>query len=636
MIKVTLKDGSVKEYSDRITIKEVAESIGAGIARASLVGEVNGDIKDLSYTLENDCRLNLLTFNDEAGKHAYWHTTSHIMAQAVKRLYPEAKLAIGPSIDTGFYYDFDVDRTFSPEDLVRIEEEMEKIIGEDLELERFTLSRDEAVRLMEEREEPYKVELISELPEEAEISFYKQGDFVDLCAGPHIPSTGKVKSFKLLSSAGAYWKGDEKNKMLQRIYGISFPKKSMLDEYVAMLEEAAKRDHRRLGKELGLFSINESTGAGLVLWHPKGARIRSIIEDFWRKEHFKNGYDLVYSPHIGRAELWETSGHLDFYSENMYSPIDIENQKYFVKPMNCPFHIMMYKSTMHSYRDLPLRWAELGTVYRFEKSGVLHGLLRVRGFTQDDAHIFCRPDQMPEEISRVLKFCLYMLSSFGFEKFKVYLATKPKDKSVGDERMWKDATAALERAVKEENLECEVDEGGGAFYGPKIDIKIKDALNREWQCSTIQFDFNEPERFDLSFISSDGEKQRPYMIHRALLGSLERFFGILVEHYAGAFPVWLAPVQVKLLPLVEKHHSFALELQKRLEDADIRVEVDLRNEKIGYKIREAQLEKVPYMLVIGDREAENGTVSVRSRKDGDIGSMQVEQFIERITREAKR
>jgi threonyl-tRNA synthetase len=410
----------------------------------------------------------------------------------------------------------------------------------------------------------------------------------------------------------------------------------MLDEYVAMLEEAAKRDHRRLGKELGLFSINESTGAGLVLWHPKGARIRSIIEDFWRKEHFKNGYDLVYSPHIGRAELWETSGHLDFYSENMYSPIDIENQKYFVKPMNCPFHIMMYKSTMHSYRDLPLRWAELGTVYRFEKSGVLHGLLRVRGFTQDDAHIFCRPDQMPEEISRVLKFCLYMLSSFGFEKFKVYLATKPKDKSVGDERMWKDATAALERAVKEENLECEVDEGGGAFYGPKIDIKIKDALNREWQCSTIQFDFNEPERFDLSFISSDGEKQRPYMIHRALLGSLERFFGILVEHYAGAFPVWLAPVQVKLLPLVEKHHSYALELQKRLEDADIRVEVDLRNEKIGYKIREAQLEKVPYMLVIGDREVENGTASVRSRKYGDIGSMQVEQFIERITREAKR
>jgi len=634
MIKLTLKDGSTKEYNKGITVREVAEDISAGLARAALAGEVDGVVKDLSHKLENDCSLNLLTFDDEGGKHAYWHTTSHIMAQAVKRLYPEAKLAIGPSIDTGFYYDFDVDKPFSPEDLRNIEQEMEKIVKDDFALERFTLPREEAVRFMEEKGEPYKVELIRELPEGEEISFYRQGDFVDLCAGPHLPSTGKVKAFKLLQVAGAYWRGNEKNKMLQRIYGTSFPKKSLLDEYIAMLEEAVKRDHRKLGKELGLFSMNDSTGAGLVLWHPKGARVRNIIEEFWKKEHFKNGYDIVYSPHIGRGELWQTSGHLGFYRENMYSPIDIENQEFFVKPMNCPFHIMMYKSTMYSYRELPLRWAELGTVYRFEKSGVLHGLLRVRGFTQDDAHIFCRPDQMPDEIRRVLRFCLYMLESFGFEKFKLYLATKPKEKSVGDESMWKDATAALKAAVKAENLECEVDEGGGAFYGPKIDIKIKDALNREWQCSTIQFDFTLPERFDLSYVAPNGEKQRPYMIHRALLGSIERFFGVLIEHYAGAFPVWLAPVQVKILALADKHYPYVLELQKELENRDIRVEIDLRNEKIGYKIREAQLEKVPYMLVIGDKEMDNRTVAVRSRKDGDLGAMPVDTFISKIVEEA--
>jgi len=635
MIKIELKDGSVKEFNSGTTIREAAETISAGLARAALAGEVDGIAKDLDYKLERDCRLNLLTFDDNEGKHVYWHTTSHVMAQAVKRLYPDVKLAIGPSIDSGFYYDFDINRTFSPEDLVQIENEMEKIIKEDIPLERFSLPEGEAVKFMEEKGEPYKVELIRELPEGEEISFYKQGDFIDLCAGPHLPSTGRIKAFKLLSVAGAYWRGDEKNRMLQRIYGVSYPKKSMLDEYLAFLEEASRRDHRKLGKELNLFSMNDSVGGGLVLWHPRGAVVRSVIEDFWRKEHFKNGYDIVYSPHIGKAGLWETSGHLDYYRENMYSPIDIENQEFFLKPMNCPFHIMMYKSGMYSYRDLPLRWAELGTVYRYEKSGVLHGLLRVRGFTQDDAHLICRPDQMPDEIRRVLRFCLYMLNSFGFEKFKVYLATKPKEKAVGSDSMWKEATAALEAAVKAENIECEVDEGGGAFYGPKIDIKIKDALNREWQCSTIQFDFNNPERFDMTYVAPNGEKKRPYMIHRALLGSLERFFGILIEHYAGAFPVWMAPVQVKILPILEKHHPYALDVEKRLKEMGVRAETDMRNEKIGYKIREAQLEKAPYMLVIGDRELESGQVAVRSRKEGDLGSMDAEAFIERITKEIK-
>ena len=627
MINVTLKDGTSKQYETGTSVMEIAQDISQGLARIVLSAEIDGDVKDLSTKLYDDCSLNLLKFEDEGGKEAYRHTSSHIMAQAVKRIYPEAKLAIGPAIENGFYYDFDIEKTFSPQDLENIEKEMAKIIKEDLPLERFTLPKEEAVKYMNDVNETYKVELIKDLPEGEEISFYKQGDFIDLCAGPHLPSTGKVKAIKLLSIAGAYWRGNENNKMLQRIYGTSFPKKSALDEHINLIEEAEKRDHRKLGKELGLFSINESVGPGLVLWHPKGARTRNLVEDFWREEHFKNGYDIVYSPHIGKSGLWETSGHLDFYNENMYSPMEVDNQEFIIKPMNCPFHIMMYKSSMYSYRDFPLRWAELGTVYRYEKSGVLHGLLRVRGFTQDDAHIFCRPDQMPDEIRRVLRFCLYMLNSFGFEKFKVYLATKPKEKYVGDEKMWEDATNALSEAIQSEGLDSQVDEGGGAFYGPKIDIKIKDALNREWQCSTIQFDFNLPERFDLNYVDSDGEKKRPYMIHRALLGSIERFFGVLIEHFAGAFPLWLAPVQVKIIPLIEKHHEYASKISNQLTSIGIRNEMDLRNEKIGYKIREARLQKIPYMIVLGDNELENETIAVRSRKEGDIGSKKLDEFI---------
>jgi len=633
MIEITLKDGSKKSFEKGTTILDIAKSISEGLARAALAGEVDSEVKDLNTPINKDCQLNLLTFDSEGGKHTYWHTTSHIMAQAVKRLFPNVKLAIGPAIENGFYYDFDIDKPFTPDDLKVIEEEMKKIIKENLPIERFTLSREEALKLM--KDEPYKIELINELPEDAEISFYKQGDFTDLCAGPHLPSTGMVKAVKLVQQAGAYWRGNENNKMLQRIYGISFPKASQLEEYLKMIEEAEKRDHRRLGKELGLFSFDEEVGPGLVLWHPKGARVRMRIEDFWRQEHIKNGYDIVYTPHIGRGKLWETSGHLGFYKESMYSAMDVDGQDFYAKPMNCPFHIAIYNSRLHSYRDLPLRWAELGTVYRYEKSGVLHGLLRVRGFTQDDAHLFCAPDQMPAEIRRVLRFCLYMLNSFGFENYKIYLSTKPKEKYVGDESMWEAATNALKEAVLAEGLECDIDEGGGAFYGPKIDIKIKDALNREWQCSTIQFDFNEPERFDLTYVAPDGTRQRPYMIHRALLGSIERFFGVLLEHYAGAFPVWLAPVQARILPILESHHEYANQIAEKLRLHDVYVEVDTRNEKIGYKIREAQMDKVPYMLVIGDKEMESGTVSVRSRKDGDIGSMPVDEFVSRIVEEIK-
>ncbi|MGI6084542.1 MAG: threonine--tRNA ligase [Acetivibrionales bacterium] len=633
MIKIQLKDGSEKSYNKGTTILEVAKDISEGLARVALAGEVNGELKDLRTPLHEDCRLNLLTFDDEGGKHTYWHTVSHIMAQAVKRLFPSVKLAIGPAIDTGFYYDFDLERNFTPEDMTAIEKEMQKIIKEDIPIEKFSLPRYKALELMEN--EPYKVELIKELPEDSEISFYKQGDFTDLCAGPHLMSTGKIKAVKLMQLAGAYWRGDENNKMLQRIYGTAFPKASQLEEYLKMLEEAERRDHRRLGKELDLFSFDEEVGPGLVLWHPKGARVRMHIEDFWRKQHLRNGYDLVNTPHIGRGQLWETSGHLGFYKEGMYSAMDVDGQDFYAKPMNCPFHIAIYKSKLHSYRDLPYRWAELGTVYRYEKSGALHGLLRVRGFTQDDAHLFCAPEQMPAEIRRVLRFCLTMLNDFGFKDYKIYVSTKPKDKYVGDESMWAEAIKALKDAVLAEGLECDVDEGGGAFYGPKIDIKIKDALNREWQCSTIQFDFNEPERFDMTYVAPDGSRKRPYMIHRALLGSIERFFGILIEHYAGAFPVWLAPVQAKIIPILEKHHDFAQKVAEKLKEHEIDVEIDSRNEKIGYKIREAQLEKIPYMLVIGDKEFESGSVAVRSRKDGDLGTMSVDDFIKKILEEIR-
>ncbi len=630
-MNVSLPDGKILELSPGASAFDGAAAIGRGLAAAAVAAKINGAPADLARELHDGDRLEILTFDSAEGKSVFWHSSSHILAQAVQELFPAAKVAIGPAIESGFYYDFDVEKPFSPDDLAAIEARSREIAGRKLPIERFEPGIAEARSYFESKNEPYKIELLQDI--EGTPSMYRQGTWQDLCRGPHVPNTGMVKAIKILSTAGAYWRGSEKNKMLQRIYAISFPRDSMLKEYLVMLEEAAKRDHRRLGSELDLFSMCDEVGPGLVLWHPKGGRLRTIIEDFWRREHYKNGYDIVYSPHIGRAQLWETSGHLGFYRENMYSSMEIDEQEYFVKPMNCPFHIMMYKHDLRSYRDLPLRWAELGTVYRYEKSGVLHGLLRVRGFTQDDAHLYCRPDQMPEEIRRVLQFCLFMLRSFGFDKFKIYLATRPREKSVGEERQWVDATAALRAAVEAEGLEWELDEGGGAFYGPKIDIKIKDALNREWQCSTIQFDFNMSERFDLTYAGPDNEKLRPYMIHRALLGSLERFMGVLIEHYAGAFPLWLAPVQVKVLPISEKFIEQGRAVVNQLLGGGIRAELDQRNEKIGYKIRDAEIKKIAYMAIIGEKEVQNGSVSVRRHGKGDQGSLQVGDFLALLNRE---
>ncbi|HUI45814.1 MAG TPA: threonine--tRNA ligase, partial [Nitrospirota bacterium] len=543
-------------------------------------------------------------------------------------LFPKAKLAIGPAIEEGFYYDFDLERPLTPEDLVKIEKKMAELAKAALPITRKVLSKAEALSFFGKLGETYKVELIEELPD-GTISLYEQGDFADLCRGPHVSWTSKIKSFKLLSIAGAYWRGSEKNKMLQRIYGISFPTKEALEAHLTRLEEIKRRDHRKLGKDLDLFSLSDDVGGGLVLWHPRGALIRKTIEDFWRDEHQKNGYDFVYSPHVGRGTLWETSGHLGFYRENMYSSMDVEGQEYYVKPMNCPFHIMIYKNKLRSYRELPLRYAELGTVYRFERSGVLHGLLRVRGFTQDDAHIFVAPEDMEAEVIRVLDFVMKMLRTFGFDDFKAYIATRP-EKCVGDNMMWESATQALKVAAEKVHLGYEMDEGGGAFYGPKIDIKIKDALGRLWQCSTVQFDFNEPERFGMTFIGIDNQAHQPYMIHRALLGSIERFFGMLIEHYAGAFPVWLAPVQAKVISITDKQFDYAKGVRDQLLAVGIRTELDGRSEKIGFKIREAAMEKVPYILVVGEKEVQQGAVAVRERGGKDLGVMTLAEFIDGV------
>lgn len=562
------------------------------------------------------------------------HSSAHILAQAVKELYPNAKLAIGPAIEEGFYYDFDFDRPFTPEDLEAIEKRMAEIVKRNLPIVRKELSRDEAIGLFRERGEDYKLELIAGFPDET-FSVYEQGDFIDLCRGPHVRYTGKAKAYKLLSIAGAYWRGDEKNKMLQRIYGTAFPTKDELKAHLDKLEEAKKRDHRKLGKELDLFSIQDEAGGGLVLWHPKGARVRKAIEDFWRDEHYKAGYELVFSPHIARLDIWKQSGHWDFYRENMYSPMDVEGIEYELKPMNCPFHMMIYNSSLKSYRDLPVRLAELGTVYRFERSGVLHGLMRVRGFTQDDAHIYCTREQLGEEIDRVIDFVLYILKTFGFTEFEAFLSTRP-EKFVGEPAVWDEATAALRGGLERHNLAYKVDEGGGAFYGPKIDLKIKDCLGRSWQCSTIQVDFNLPEKFDVSYVAEDSKKHRPIMIHRALMGSLERFFGVLIEHYAGAFPTWLAPVQAMVMSITDKHVPYVNKVVDRLRQAGMRAEADKRNEKIGYKIREAQMKKVPYMLVIGDKEMEKEGVAVRKRSGEDLGFMDIDGFISIINEESKK
>ncbi|MBM4129121.1 MAG: threonine--tRNA ligase [Nitrospira sp.] len=568
--------------------------------------------------------MRVINFSSKEEREIYRHSTSHIMAHAVKELFPRTKLAIGPATDEGFYYDFDTDKPFTPEDLALIERKMSEIIKQNNPFIRKIIPRQEAIELFKRLGETYKVELLDEITEDT-VSLYEEGGFVDLCRGPHIESTGQVTAFKLLSIAGAYWRGSEKNKMLQRIYGTSFTAEKDLNEYLEFLEEVKKRDHRRLGKELDLFSISDDIGAGLVIWHPNGATMRRTIESFWLDEHSKAGYKLLYTPHIAKLQMWHKSGHTDFYQEYMYSPMEIEGVPYEIKPMNCPFHIHVYKSSLRSYRDLPIRYAELGTVYRYERSGVLHGLLRVRGFTQDDAHIFCREDQIESEILGVLEFTLFILKTFGFEDYEIYLSTRP-EKYVGTLENWERATKALTRALEIKGLSYEIDVGEGVFYGPKIDIKVKDSLNRPWQCSTIQVDFNIPERFDVTYRGSDGKNHKPIMIHRALMGSLERFFGILIEHYGGAFPLWLSPVQVEVLTIAERHDEYAGAISEMLRAEGIRTELNTENEKMGYKIRNATLRKVPYLVIIGDREVSEQKVTVRKRSGENIGPLTIEEF----------
>jgi threonyl-tRNA synthetase len=560
-------------------------------------------------------------------RHRIRHSAAHIMAEAVMKLFPDAKFAIGPSTEDGFYYDFAVERSFTPEDLETIERSMRESIASNAPFQLEELSRDDAAERF--AKQPFKLEILEGIPGDDPITTYTHNAFVDLCRGPHVPSTGEVKAFKLMNVAGAYWRGDERNEMLQRIYGTAWESHAALDEYMERMEQAALRDHRKLGRELDLFSTSEQVGPGLIIWHPKGARIRSIMEQVWREEHLERGYELVYSPHIGKATLWETSGHLDFYRENMYDAMDVDGQEYFAKPMNCPFHIQVFTSATRSYRELPMRLTEMGTVYRYERGGVLHGLLRVRGFTQDDAHIFCRPDQVEEEIVGVCNFAFDLLKRFGFEDIDLFLSTKP-EKAVGRDEDWEHATESLERALDSLGLEYEVDEGGGAFYGPKLDIKIRDAIGRSWQLSTVQFDFNLPERFDLNYIGSDGAEHRPYMLHRALFGSLERFFGVLIEHYGGAFPTWLAPIQAEVIPIADRHIEYAEELSAKLKAAGVRVDVDDRGERMGAKIRDAQMQKVPYMLVVGDKEAEAGGAAVRLRSGDDLGILSTDDIVARI------
>ncbi len=631
MIKIELKDGSNIEVEKESSVLDVAKKISEGLARVALAGIVNGEVKDLRYELNEDCKLEIVTFDNLEGKKAYWHTTSHIMAQAIKRIFPEVKLAIGPSIDNGFYYDFDVEKPFTEEDLVKIENEMKKIIKEDLAIERFTLPRDEAIKFMKEKQEPYKVELIEDLPEDEEISFYKQGEFTDLCAGPHVMKTGSIKAIKLLTTSGAYWRGNEKNKMLQRIYGISYPKASQLEEYLNMLEEAKKRDHKKLGKELELFMMT-GEGPGFPFFLPKGMVLRNVLEDYWRKIHTLNSYQEVKTPVMLNEELWHRSGHWDHYKDNMYTT-KIDEQDFALKPMNCPGGMLVYKSKMHSYKDLPIRMGELGLVHRHEKSGQLNGLFRVRCFTQDDAHIFCLPEQIESEIINLMHLINQVYSLFGFT-YTVELSTRPEN-SMGSDEEWATAENALKKALEHENMEYVINEGDGAFYGPKIDFHIKDSLGRDWQCGTIQLDFQMPERFDLTYIGQDGEKHRPVMLHRVVFGSIERFIGVLIEHYAGAFPTWLAPVQVKILTISDKQKAYANKIVEKLMNEGIRVELDDREEKIGYKIREAQLQKIPYMLIVGDKEVETNAVGVRARKDGDIGQMPIDEFICKIKAEIK-
>jgi len=634
-IEITFPDGNSKPYSAGTTLMEVARSISQRLGESALVATLDGVLVDLSSNIHKNASVKFFTFDESEGRETYWHSTSHLMAHAITELYPGAKFGVGPAVESGFYYDIDIEHKLSEEDLKSIEDKMLELAGNANPFNRVVLPKTEAIDFFTKVGDNYKLEILSELPDDAVISIYREGSFTDLCTGPHIPDTSKIKFVKLLSVSGSYWRGDEKNKQLQRIYGISFPKKKMLDDHIAFLEEAKKRDHRKIGKALDLFSIHDEAGAGLIYWHPKGARIRYIIEEFWRQEHLRNGYELLFSPHMGKSWLWETSGHLVNYKENMYSKMSIDENDYYIKPMNCPFHILIYQTKLYSYRDLPLRWAELGTVYRYEKSGVLHGLLRVRGFTQDDAHIFCTSDQMESEIIRTVRFCKHMLTSFGFSDMNFYIATKPEKAIEGHDEEWESATKSLITALEKENTPYVHDEGGGAFYGPKIDIKIKDALRREWQLSTIQFDFNLPERFGLTFIGEDGKEHRPYMIHRALLGSLERFFGVLIEHYAGAFPLWLSPVQVAVIPVSQNYFEYAEKINDELLKNDIRSETDKRNEKIGFKIRDWESQKTPYMVIVGEKEMNSSAISVRKHKVGDLGTFQMEGFLAQLKEEIK-
>ena len=630
-VKIILPDGSAKEYAAGTTLGEAVKQLSNSLAKKVLAANVNGELTDLREELVDGSEVAFLTFEEDGGKHTLRHTASHILAQAVKRLWPEAKLAIGPAIDKGFYYDIDMEHTLTPEDLGKIEKEMSRIVKENLPITKSIMPRQEAIEFFKSKNEDYKVELIQDLPEDAIISCYSQGDFIDLCAGPHVASTGKVKAFKLQSIAGAYWRGDEKNKMLQRIYGTAFEKKEELDAYLHMLEEAAKRDHRKLGKELGLFVIKEE-GPGFPFFLPKGMALRNELENFWREVHHDFEYDEIRTPIILNKQLWETSGHWEHYRENMYTTI-IDDEEYAIKPMNCPGGILVYQNEMHSYRDLPLRYAELGLVHRHELSGALHGLFRVRAFTQDDAHVFMLPEQMQSELMKVIELFDRIYSQFGL-KYHVELSTKP-DNAMGDDAIWEAATEALRNAIEAKGIDYVINPGDGAFYGPKLDYHIEDSLGRTWQCGTIQLDMNLPERFQIDYVGEDGQKHRPIMIHRACFGSMERFIGILTEHYAGAFPTWMAPVQVKILPISEKHVEYAKELAKQMHRDYVRVEVDDRSEKIGYKIRQAQMAKVPYMLVVGDKEVEEGTVNVRKHGGDELGSVPFEEFFNSIKIEIK-
>ena len=630
-VKIILPDGSAKEYAAGTTLGEAVKQLSNSLAKKVLAANVNGELTDLREELVDGSEVAFLTFEDEGGKHTLRHTASHILAQAVKRLWPEAKLAIGPAIDKGFYYDIDMEHTLTPEDLGKIEKEMSRIVKENLPITKSVMPRQEAIEFFKAKNEDYKVELIQDLPEDAVISCYSQGDFIDLCAGPHVASTGKVKAFKLQSIAGAYWRGDEKNKMLQRIYGTAFEKKEELDAYLHLLEEAAKRDHRKLGKELGLFVIKEE-GPGFPFFLPKGMALRNELENFWREVHHEFEYEEIRTPIILNKQLWETSGHWFHYRENMYTTI-IDEEEYAIKPMNCPGGILVYQNEMHSYRDLPLRYAELGLVHRHELSGALHGLFRVRAFTQDDAHVFMLPEQMQSELMKVIELFDRIYSQFGL-KYHVELSTKP-DNAMGDDAIWEAATEALRNAIEAKGIDYVINPGDGAFYGPKLDYHIEDSLGRTWQCGTIQLDMNLPERFNVEYIGEDGQKHRTIMIHRACFGSMERFIGILTEHYAGAFPTWMAPVQVKVLPISEKHVEYANQLAKQMRHDYVRVEVDDRNEKIGYKIRQAQMEKVPYMLVVGDKEMEDNSVNVRKHGGDELGTVPFDEFFNSIKIEIK-